>query len=100
MEKPIIWTNRALTQLDHIFLNLLEESKSIDVADKVVNSIYESVAILSTHPEIYEVDELRINNDGSIRSYEHKSHQISYQVTEKEIYILRVRAARKEPLKY
>ncbi len=100
MGKKIIWTHLADAQLNEAFLGLLEESESLDITVKVIDEIYESVSILSEHPEIYELDELRENNDGSVRAFEKHTYRISYQVTETTVYIIQVRYARKEPLLY
>lgn len=97
MVKKIIWTNLADTQLSLAFLDLLEESESLDITIKVMTEIYESVKILSSHPEIYALDDFRRNNDGSIRAFEKHTYRISYRVTETTIYIIQVRYARKRP---
>lgn len=39
MGKKIIWTNNALSQLEDIHFYIFFESKSITIADKVVNTI-------------------------------------------------------------
>ena len=100
MGKKIIWTNRADADLNHAFLDLLEESESIEVTTRVINEVYESVQILSTNPEIYELDKLKLNNKGNVRAFEKHSYRISYLIDVAAIYIIRVRHARKEPLEY
>ena len=67
------------------------ESKSITIADKVVNTIFESTEILKTQPEIYKLDKQKTNNDGSFRVYSVYDYSISYQINNDSIYILRVR---------
>lgn len=100
MGKKIIWTNFAIAQLNECFLDLLEESESIEITTRVFNEVAESADILATQPEIYKIDDLRSNNKGDIRAYEKHSYRISYQIEEEAIYIIRIRHARKEPLKY
>lgn len=100
MDKEIIWTNTALQQFHEVFLELLETSKSVSLSKKIMDDIYDSVTILSTHPEIYQVDSLKKNNSGNIRAFEKHTHRISYQVFKNKIYILRVRYARKKPILY
>ena len=56
MGKKIIWTNNALSQLEDIHFYIFFESKSITIADKVVNTIFDSTTILKTQPEIYKID--------------------------------------------
>ncbi len=100
MGKKIIWTNLAIAQLNESFLDLLEETESIETTLRVIAEVTESADILSTQPEIYKIDELRNNNKGDIRTYEKHTYRISYQIEKDAIYIIRVRYARKEPLKY
>ena len=91
MGKKIIWSKDALDQLEDIHFYIFFESKSITIADKVVNTIFDSTDILKTQPEIYNLDKQKINNDGSFRVYSVYDYAISYQITNDSIYILRVR---------
>jgi len=100
MGKKIIWTHRADAELNQAFLDLLEQSKSIETTTKVITEIYDSTTILATDPEIHKLDALKVNNKGNIRAYEKHTYRISYLVEEDAIYIIRVRYARKEPLEY
>lgn len=100
MGKTIIWTNQADRELNEAFLDLLEQSESIETTIKIITEVYESASILATNPEIYKLDAFKENNVGNIRTYEKHTYRISYLVEEKTIYIIRVRYARKEPLKY
>ncbi|MNR43473.1 hypothetical protein D3C85_1620960 [compost metagenome] len=69
MGKKIIWSSDALDQLEDIHFYIFFESKSITIADKVVNTIFESTDILKKQPEIYKLDKQKTNNDGSFRVY-------------------------------
>lgn len=91
MGKKIIWSKDALDQLEDIHFYIFFESKSITIADKVVNTIFDSTEILKTQPEIYKLDKQKVNNDGSFRVYSVYDYAISYQITNDSIYILRVR---------
>jgi plasmid stabilization system protein ParE len=91
MGKKIIWSYDALEQLEDIHFYIFFESKSIHIADKVVNTIFESTEILKTQPEIFKLDNQKVNNDGSFRVYFLYDYSISYQITETTIQILRVR---------
>lgn len=91
MESKIIWSIDALTQLEDIHFYILFESKSITIADKVVDKIFESTKILKTNPEIYKLDKVKINNDGTFRTYYVYNFQISYRISSNSIQILRVR---------
>ncbi len=91
MEKEIIWSKTAQNQLEKIYFYLFKETKSKNIPNKVVDNIYDSVTILSTSWEIYELDEMKIPNDGSYRAYEIYSYRITYKITPKGIHILRIR---------
>lgn len=100
MGKIIIWTHQAESELNEAFLDLLEQSESLELTKRIISEIYESVSILSTNPEIYKLDTLKENNKGNIRAYEKHSYRISYLIEVDTIYIVRLRFARKEPLEY
>lgn len=100
MGRTIIWTHQADAELHEAFIDLLEQSESIETTTRIITEIYESTSILATNPEIYKLDTLKDNNKGNIRAYEKHTYRISYLVEEEVIYIIRVRYARKEPLEY
>lgn len=100
MGKIIIWTHQAESELNEAFLDLLEQSESLELTKRIISEIYESVSILSTNPEIYKLDTLKENNKGNIRAYEKHTYRISYLIEGDTIYIVRIRYARKEPLEY
>jgi len=100
MGKTIIWTQQASAELNEAFLELLEQSESVETTTRIITEIYESVSILATNPEIYELDTLKENNKGNIRAYEKHTYRISYLIKQEAVYIIRVRYARKEPLEY
>jgi plasmid stabilization system protein ParE len=91
MGKKIIWSSNALDQLEDIHFYIFFESKSIQIADKVVETIFESTEILKKNPEIFKLDKQKVNNDGSFRVYFIYDYSVSYQITENTIQILRVR---------
>ena len=97
MGKKIIWSFDALQQLEDIHFYILFESKSIQIADKVIDTIFESTQILKTKPEIYKHDSKKNNNDGTFRVYFVYDYMISYQITADCIQILRVRHTSRKP---
>ena len=97
MGTKIIWSFDALEQLEDIHFYILFESKSIRIADKVIDTIFESTEILKTQPEIYKLDSKKSNNDGSFRTYFVYDYMISYQITSDCIQILRVRHTSRKP---
>ncbi|HTG67513.1 MAG TPA: type II toxin-antitoxin system RelE/ParE family toxin [Flavobacterium sp.] len=97
MGKKIIWSSNALEQLEDIHFYILFESKSIHIADKVIDKIFESTQILKSKPEIYKLDPKKDNNDGSFRVYFVYDYMISYRITPENIQILRIRHTSRKP---
>jgi plasmid stabilization system protein ParE len=100
MEKEIIWTSNALNQLENIYFYLLEETKSFEIADKVIDSLTNSVKILATSWNIFETDEMRVPIDENYRAFEKFNYRISYKITAEIIYIIRVRHTSRNPKFY
>lgn len=99
MEKEIIWSKSAQNQLEDIYFYLLEETKSETISENVIDTIYYSVTILKSNWEIYELDEMKISNDGNYRAYEIYSYRISYKITSNSVHILRLRHTSRNPKK-
>ena len=98
MVKEVRWPLKAQKQLakahEHISID------SYQNAEKVKKDILLSTRKLAANPEIYPPDKYKTNNDGSFRAYELHRYRIVYQVTTKEIIIVRVRHTSMEPKKY
>lgn len=73
---------------------------SIQNAEKVRKEIPEKIEKLTLYPEIYSPDKQRSNNDGSYRVFVLHRYRIAYRVTEKEIWIFRIRHSSREPKQY
>lgn len=65
MGTTIICASDVLEQLEEIHFYILFESKSIQIADKEIDKIFDSTEILKTSPEIYKLDTKKNNNGGS-----------------------------------
>jgi plasmid stabilization system protein ParE len=100
MEKEVIWTSTSQKQLKDIYFYLLEETKGFTIPDKVIDSIVNSVLILKTDWKIYETDEMRIPINENYRAFEKFKYRISYKITKKIIYIIRVRHTSRNPKFY
>ncbi len=100
MGKIVIWSKPALKQVEQIHKRLFEESKSLRVADDIIQKIFDSTDILENHPELYGLDRFKLNNDGTYHAFEIFSYRISYRVYKNTIRILRVRHTSREPLQY
>ncbi|SHF76556.1 Plasmid stabilization system protein ParE [Salegentibacter echinorum] len=97
MGKKIIWSPSSLRQLEIIHQDILQLSKSLKIADGFIDDIIKSTDILISQPDIYTLDDNKIKNDGSYRSYEIRTYQISYRILTHTIRIIRVRYSGKEP---
>ena len=97
MGKKIIWSSDALEHLEDIHFYILFESKSIDVADRIVDKIFDSTQILKTNSEIFELDDQKKLNNGTFRAYFIYDYKITYQDSVDAIYILRVRHTSRKP---
>lgn len=97
MEKEIIWTANAQNQLEEIYFYLLDKTKNKSIPKKVVTAIYDSVSVLKSNSEIYELDEMKNLNDGNYRAYEIYHYRISYKITQHTLYVLRIRHTSRNP---
>lgn len=100
MGKKIIWSPTSLRQLEEIHIDIFDVSKSLSMANRVINDIMSSADILSSQPEIYTLDENKLNNDNSYRSYEIRTYNVAYRILTDTIRIIRVRYSGKEPRQY
>lgn len=99
MGTKIIWSSDSFVQLEDIHFYIFFESKSIQIADKIIDVIFDSTEILKSQPEIYKLDTKKNSNDGSFRTYFVYDYMISYQITPDCIQILRVRHTSRKPKK-
>lgn len=100
MGKEVIWSRPAIRQTEEIHAYILEDSDSLETADRVVKKIFDSSDILSERPEIYPMDKYKKDNDGSYRAYEVSRYRIAYRILNHQVRILRVRHTSREPLEY
>ena len=77
MGEIIIWSKLALGQTEEIHKYILENSKSLRIADDLVDKILTSSEALSNQPELYPLDKLKQLNNGSYRAYEIFHYRIS-----------------------
>jgi plasmid stabilization system protein ParE len=97
MGKRIIWSPTALKQLKAARNDVFVTSKSIRSANRLARDIFESTDILGDHPEMYPLDNNKMENDGSYRCYEVRTYNVSYRVMGDSIRIIRVRYSGREP---
>jgi plasmid stabilization system protein ParE len=94
----IKWNKRALKQFDDL-VKYIEEDSLIN-AEKVKLGILIKLDSLLKHPEKYNPDKYKTNNDGSFRAFELYHYRISYRFVFSEIRIIRIRHTKMNPLKY
>jgi plasmid stabilization system protein ParE len=87
-------------QVKAIHEYILEDTLSLEIADSVVNALFDSSEVLKTQSELYALDNLKLNNDGSYHAYSKYSYRISYRVIEDNVQILRVRHTSRHPFMY
>ncbi|MEI6508777.1 MAG: type II toxin-antitoxin system RelE/ParE family toxin [Bacteroidota bacterium] len=94
----LLWDKAALDELVEIIDYIYKESPQ--GARIVRDSIQSQVNSIKKKPLIFEVDHLKMNNDGSFRSNTVYSYRITYKISKNQIFILRVRHTSREPLEY
>ncbi|HEX5167556.1 MAG TPA: type II toxin-antitoxin system RelE/ParE family toxin [Cyclobacteriaceae bacterium] len=67
---------------------------------KVRTGIIKIIDNLIHHPEKYPRDKFKKANSGNYRAFERYSYRVIYNITEKEIRILRFRHVKQEPKEY
>jgi plasmid stabilization system protein ParE len=76
------------------------KSESGNNAAKLKTEILGTFKELAKNPERYPLDRFKFENDGSYRAYEIYHLRITYQISEFQIRILRIRHTKRNPLGY
>jgi len=84
---------RADSDLDDIWLYLASESGSVDVANRVVDSITDQFFLLSRHPHM---GRLRDEFGAGSRTFTVGEYVIVYTVEDRDVLILRVVHGRRD----
>ncbi|OYU97347.1 MAG: hypothetical protein CFE21_03385 [Bacteroidetes bacterium B1(2017)] len=96
--RQIKWDERALGSfisiIEYIYQSSPNNAKSVKA--RVINIIKS----IPQNPELYRVDELKENNEGSFRVFNSDSIRISYKIESTAILITRVRHSSQEPISY
>jgi plasmid stabilization system protein ParE len=98
MKIQIKWNRKAIQQLDDA-IEYIELDSSVN-AEKIKRTILLTIDGLLKHPEKYNPDKYKIDNDGSYRAFELYHFRISYRYRLNEIRIIRMRHTKLNPLKY
>jgi plasmid stabilization system protein ParE len=96
----LIWDRRALDHLKDILAYLEKQSTQAPVIVKT--AILERLELIKTRPLTSEADKLKDPLNKDFRAFVVFSYRITYQIKtdKKEIRVLRVRHASREPLGY
>jgi len=73
---------------------------SLQGANKIRSEILATTKTLPVNPEIFALDLLKENNDGTYRVFYIYSYRVVYRITEENILILRIRHTSREPEVY
>ncbi len=94
----IIWDDEAKASLRKLYRHIKKDSPQNAI--KVREDIFERISGLVSHPTRYPIDQLKLNNDGSVRVFEKHKQRIAYQLCDTEIRIIRLRSVLMEPKLY
>jgi plasmid stabilization system protein ParE len=98
MSLQIKWNKKALLRFDNA-INRIEQD-SPQNAEKVKKEILLTIDSLLQHPEKFNPDKYKSNNDGSFRAFELHRYRISYRLKGNDIRIIRIRHTGMNPLEY
>jgi plasmid stabilization system protein ParE len=96
--RQIKWHPHALYNFIDI-LNYIKEDSPTN-AKRVKTRINNIIKTLPSNPEMFRVDDLKENNDGTYRVFNKDSIRVTYKIEPKEIFIARVVHASQEPNLY
>jgi plasmid stabilization system protein ParE len=94
----IKWNKKAIAQLDAAIQFI--ENDSIISAEKVKKDILLNIDALTKHPEKYNTDKYKTQNDATYRAFEIHQYRIAYRYKTTEIRIIRIRHTKMNPSKY
>lgn len=94
----VIWAKNARLQLKKIISFIKKDS--VQNAENVRNEIFSSTKQILAHPTKFPVDKYKKNNKGNFRAYEIFHCRISYEITETQINIVRIRSTHQDTKKY
>ena len=94
----IKWNRKALQQFDEAIAYI--NARSPHSADKVQKDLLAKIDGLLKHPERYNLDKYKKDNNGSFRAFEIYHYRISYRYKKDEVRILRLRHTSMNPTTY
>lgn len=98
MALSIKWNRKAINQFDEAIEYI--ERHSVTNAKKAKKEVLMKIDILLKHPEKYNLDKYKTQNDGSFRAFELYRYRISYRYRGTDIRIIRIGHTKMNPLEY
>lgn len=94
----IKWNKKAVMQFDDL-VKYIEQDSPV-AAQKVKREILLKIDSLLRHPEKFNPDKFKLNNDGTFRAFEMYGYRISYRCILNDIRLIRIRQTKMNPAKY
>ena len=98
MQKPVIWSARAATQLNDVLVFIRKESPRN--AETVKEKILAKIEQLSQGNVVHRIDPYKQNNLGNFRFFVVLKYRISYYESDTGFIIIRIRHESMEPKRY
>jgi plasmid stabilization system protein ParE len=98
MGLKVVIGNEVKLELRNIIYYI--KSESGNTTTKLKTEILDTFKELAKNPERYPLDRFKLDNDGSYRAYEIYHLRMSYQISEFQIRVLRIRHTKRSPLGY
>jgi plasmid stabilization system protein ParE len=95
---PIVWDLNEFERFKELIKKIKRRSENL--AQNIKNNVKTNLNLIKTNPHLFEVDSLKIGNDGSYRKFICIHLKIAYKIEEDYIIIVRVRLANGEPSEY
>jgi plasmid stabilization system protein ParE len=96
--KEVVWSKRAIKQLQDIYNYIAEDS--FQNAIKVRNGIADKTVKASLYPESFPIDKYKNFNKGNYRAFIKYSYKVSYFIGKDYIRVVRIRHTKMKPLMY
>ena len=93
----VFWRDKAIDELNSIYDYILNETKSVETATKVYNSILDFSETLVIQPSKYKIEELIVNEN--LRSASIWNYKLVYYYDVENVYILRVFHTYQNPIR-
>ena len=97
-ELPIEWDINEKERFKELVKDIKKRSENL--AQRIKDKVKENLNHVKQNPNIFEADQLKVDNDGSYRKFTAIHIRIVYKIDPDKIIIARVRHAASEPTEY